>query len=280
MKHEVNKVTNMLVLEKKKKMSNASANIIELKFFFPRQHKFKKLLYFKKSNSGRSKNGSIVVYSKKKRSKKLLPLINYNFRSNCLFLLSGVNYTNYNKNIFSTMINSLGEISYLTLKNNNFLFLFSKIKPLLSSSLHLIKNLIFNFHYHEIKIIKYLTIQQSKNSILNLIEVKPLTGVKYTRSWGSKSSLLKLDYKTGLCLIRLSSGIKKLISIFSLSSSTNKLNVFKSRITSSKSGDSRKLGLKSIVRGNAKNPVDHPHGGRTKSIKYPKTPWGKTTKYK
>ena len=261
-------------------MSNASANIIELKFFFPRQHKFKKLLYFKKSNSGRSKNGSIVVYSKKKRSKKLLPLINYNFRSNCLFLLSGVNYTNYNKNIFSTMINSLGEISYLTLKNNNFLFLFSKIKPLLSSSLHLIKNLIFNFHYHEIKIIKYLTIQQSKNSILNLIEVKPLTGVKYTRSWGSKSSLLKLDYKTGLCLIRLSSGIKKLISIFSLSSSTNKLNVFKSRITSSKSGDSRKLGLKSIVRGNAKNPVDHPHGGRTKSIKYPKTPWGKTTKYK
>jgi hypothetical protein len=27
------------------------------------------------------------------------------------------------------------------------------------------------------------------------------------------------------------------------------------------------------------NPNDHPHGGRTKSIKYPRTPWGKTTKY-
>lgn len=28
------------------------------------------------------------------------------------------------------------------------------------------------------------------------------------------------------------------------------------------------------------NPVDHPHGGRAKSIKYPRTPWGLTTKYK
>jgi len=28
------------------------------------------------------------------------------------------------------------------------------------------------------------------------------------------------------------------------------------------------------------NPVDHPHGGRGKSIKYPQTPWGKTTKFK
>jgi ribosomal protein L2 len=28
------------------------------------------------------------------------------------------------------------------------------------------------------------------------------------------------------------------------------------------------------------NPVDHPHGGRTKAIKYQRTPWGKTTKFK
>jgi ribosomal protein L2 len=26
--------------------------------------------------------------------------------------------------------------------------------------------------------------------------------------------------------------------------------------------------------------VDHPHGGRTKAIRYPRTPWGKTTKRK
>ncbi len=36
------------------------------------------------------------------------------------------------------------------------------------------------------------------------------------------------------------------------------------------------LGKKSTVRGIAKNPNDHPHGGRTNSVLRPKTPWGKS----
>ena len=44
-------------------------------------------------------------------------------------------------------------------------------------------------------------------------------------------------------------------------------------------GSSRRRGFSPQVRGVAKNPNDHPHGGRTKSVKYPRTPWGKTTKY-
>lgn len=32
------------------------------------------------------------------------------------------------------------------------------------------------------------------------------------------------------------------------------------------------------VRGTVKNPNDHPHGGRTRAIKYARTPWGKTAK--
>jgi hypothetical protein len=32
------------------------------------------------------------------------------------------------------------------------------------------------------------------------------------------------------------------------------------------------------VRGTAKNPNDHPHGGRTRAIRYPLTPWGRTAK--
>ncbi len=47
-----------------------------------------------------------------------------------------------------------------------------------------------------------------------------------------------------------------------------------------KAGYWRSFGVKSLVRGVAMNPVDHPNGGRTKAIKYPRTPWGKTTKYK
>jgi len=28
------------------------------------------------------------------------------------------------------------------------------------------------------------------------------------------------------------------------------------------------------VRGTVKNPNDHPHGGRTRAVKWPRTPWG------
>jgi len=48
----------------------------------------------------------------------------------------------------------------------------------------------------------------------------------------------------------------------------------------SNAGFKKVLGKKSLSRGVAKNPIDHPHGGRSKAIKYQRTPWGKTTKYK
>lgn len=41
-----------------------------------------------------------------------------------------------------------------------------------------------------------------------------------------------------------------------------------------KAGINRNLGKNSIVRGVAKNPVDHPNGGRTKSCKPERSPWG------
>lgn len=36
------------------------------------------------------------------------------------------------------------------------------------------------------------------------------------------------------------------------------------------------LGKKSTVRGIAKNPNDHPHGGRSNTVLIPRTPWGKS----
>jgi len=42
-------------------------------------------------------------------------------------------------------------------------------------------------------------------------------------------------------------------------------------------GKIRILGFKSIVRGTAMNPVDHPHGGKSRG-KLSMTPWAKLTK--
>lgn len=37
-------------------------------------------------------------------------------------------------------------------------------------------------------------------------------------------------------------------------------------------GWGRRLGRRPLVRGTVRNPNDHPHGGRTRAIKYPRTP--------
>lgn len=37
-------------------------------------------------------------------------------------------------------------------------------------------------------------------------------------------------------------------------------------------GAMRRKGFSPVVRGVAQNPNDHPHGGRTKTVKYPRTP--------
>jgi large subunit ribosomal protein L2 len=43
-------------------------------------------------------------------------------------------------------------------------------------------------------------------------------------------------------------------------------------------GDARRYGQKPIVRGTAKNPNDHPNGGRTRALKLPQTPWARPAK--
>jgi len=45
-----------------------------------------------------------------------------------------------------------------------------------------------------------------------------------------------------------------------------------------KAGTIRNLGFRPTVRGIAKNPVDHPHGGRSNKGQHPTTPWGRLTK--
>jgi hypothetical protein len=52
------------------------------------------------------------------------------------------------------------------------------------------------------------------------------------------------------------------------------------RIQWTRAGVWRRRGFRPKVRGVAMNPVDHPHGGRTKSIRFQQTPWGKPAKLK
>nr|AAF36955.2 ribosomal protein L2 [Synura synuroidea] len=55
-------------------------------------------------------------------------------------------------------------------------------------------------------------------------------------------------------------------------------NLKQNMIVIGKAGKNRLLGKRPSVRGIAMNPVDHPHGGRTKGGMAPVSPWGKLTK--
>ncbi len=101
---------------------------------------------------------------------------------------------------------------------------------------------------------------------------------QYSKAAGTYCHLI--DCRSNICFVRLPSG--KLIkisgnSIGTIGSVSNSKHKF---ICLGKAGRNRLCGFQPRVRGIAKNPVDHPHGGRTNGGCSPKTPWGKPTRGK
>lgn len=98
-------------------------------------------------------------------------------------------------------------------------------------------------------------------------------------SSGTYCSLAYLDLFLGLAKIILPSGLSKVIS-FEYSCLIGRVSHEKSSFSVlGKAGSSSSLGFRSSVRGVAMNPVDHPHGGRTKTNSPEKSPWGWVTKH-
>lgn len=67
--------------------------------------------------------------------------------------------------------------------------------------------------------------------------------------------------------MKLPSGFKKYFNGYSICLLGRNNNLNKKYLILSKASFNYLLGKKSSVRGVAKNPVDHPHGGRTKTNK-------------
>ena len=281
--NQLSKITvkDSLYLKKLGKTSNATFKKTNLKLKLSYQYKFKALQFFIKNSGGRNSSGQITVFSKGYKNKIKTPITNYSFRNKSLLFYSGLIFNKVLNKLSGLVLTSSGCATFLQVTQKHPLFLISRFKPVILFRPSLYKELSILKPQILIENLPFLIFQQKKNETISFIELLPLGGVKYTRSFGSSSYLLKLDTRTGLALLRLSSGLKKLVSIFSLSQAGSPTSTYlKTSLINTKSGDYRKKGLKPKVRGVAKNPVDHPHGGRTKAIKYPRSPWGKTTKFK
>nr|QIA60261.1 ribosomal protein L2 [Ptychanthus striatus] len=113
------------------------------------------------------------------------------------------------------------------------------------------------------------------------IERNPGQGAKLTRAAGTFAQIIKKVENTPQCIVRLPSGVDKLIDSRCRATIGIVSNLNHGRHKLNKAGQSRWLGRRPIVRGVAMNPVDHPHGGgegRTKGGRPSVSPWGKPTK--
>lgn len=102
---------------------------------------------------------------------------------------------------------------------------------------------------------------------------------QYAKAAGTFCKILTLDLDRELILIQLPTMKKKWLSWNCIVFTGRVSNIFHKNEIFGKAGCTRLLNIRPTVRGVAMNPIDHPHGGRTKSNSPEMTPWGKIAKH-
>ena len=167
---------------------------------------------------------------------------------------------------------SSGAVSYVPTPSTHKLFTFTRMVSSFQSFLKH-KNQTFSLKPEFLIIpLFFLIYQLPKNKKVSLLELIPLKGIQYARSTGTSAIILKMDSRLNTSLIKLPSGVKKVFSTFSLGSLGSVALSDNKKKYDRRAGYNNKFGRKPHVRGVAMNPVDHPHGGRTKAIRYQRTP--------
>lgn len=110
------------------------------------------------------------------------------------------------------------------------------------------------------------------------VELFPEKGAQLIRAGGTSGILLQKSNE--FATIKLPSGEHRLVPLQCKACFGNLANDEHKNIIWKKAGKSRWLNIRPTVRGVAKNPIDHPHGGNTSGGCHPVTPWARLTKGK
>jgi large subunit ribosomal protein L2 len=115
-------------------------------------------------------------------------------------------------------------------------------------------------------------------TVVHNVETKPGSGGSLARSAGTYVLVAGRD--GGNVIIKLKSGETRLVPASGMASIGAVSNPDHANEIVGKAGRTRWKGYRPVSRGIARNPVDHPNGGRTNGGKHWATPWGKPTKGK
>lgn len=115
-------------------------------------------------------------------------------------------------------------------------------------------------------------------TVVHNVELKIGKGGQLVRSAGSGAQLMAKE--GAYALLKLPSGELRNVLAECRATIGQIGNLDQENVSWGKAGRMRWLGRRSVTRGIAKNPVDHPHGGGEGRSKgnHPMTPWGKPTK--
>lgn len=216
--------------------------------------------FFNKNNAGRNNIGGITVFSKGLKKKTTsLPLLKPSLwdKNNRVI----VSLIRNKKKLFSINKHITGSVSIHPYIDGTFIG-----QKTFSSNLP--KNFWNNNLPGSVVLVKFLT----KFSIFSNIY---LNGIKkYAASNGTYCQILDHFYDYNLVKITLPSKKVKIVSGWNyvVLGRNSQVNYHQNRL--GKAGINYLLGRKPKVRGVARNPVDHPHGGRTKTNQPEVSIWG------
>src|SRR5476649_1897835 len=108
-------------------------------------------------------------------------------------------------------------------------------------------------------------------TIVHNIELKMGKGGQIARSAGTYAQIVGRDQD--YVIMRLNSAEQRLVHGRCMATIGAVSNPDNMNISIGKAGRNRWLGWRGHVRGETMNPVDHPHGGRTRGGRHPVTPW-------
>jgi len=213
-----------------------------------------------KNLSGRSKYGNKVLRtrSNNKNNIYIIYLSNTNTKLNLVLNLC---YSNYLKTFLFFIKNSNNQFYYT--KGINGLFISDFIK-----SISINPRYLTNFFLGYSILLRFC-----KNGfILSNISINKKN--IYIKSPGTYGQVVDVNFELELIIIKLPSLKKKFFNFNNYSVIGRNIFIDKKYQFYSKSGIKRNDGLSSKVRGVAMNPVDHPHGGRTKTNSPEVSIWG------
>lgn len=257
-----------MFLKKYKPITNGTRHRLSLTSFNINWNKKKNLISGFKKNAGRNINGAITV--RHKRRGVSYNYINIDFKRRFFINLS----------ICHSLVkdaNRSALIALIKYSNGAYSYILAPHGLLNGSSIQtLIKPEIFSTNY-QIGYHVFLKNLQTRSIFCNL-EITPSLGGKYARAAGTYCVLLSNDFEKNLAKIKLPSNKLITISLNCMVTLGRVSNIFHKKEIIGKAGRNVLNGLRPSVRGVAMNPVDHPHGGRTKTNSPEVTPWGKVTK--